>query len=998
MLTRIKRWLEPPLIDGDEEKKEQMRIANTLMVYLGAALLIAFFVLIPLFAVQKIGGWILTATMFSGLAVGRQLIFRGRFRLGCILIFSDIYLCLLLMIIFSGSSSSAAMFFFASAVLIAGFVMDMRVVNWLTIPTYLVVMGISLLQNMGLTLPKIFIFTPVISWLAIGLGLVFMIRARDLFVGNLNRALARTKQKNAALQEAKATLHESEALFFNAFNNSPLLMTISDLSTGRYLEVNDSFCLVSEFNREEAIGKTSIDLGWLGEKEREQLVHELQQHGKVTGLELSLRSKSGKTVICRYSGDIIQTAEGNKLFSTAEDITERKRAELQQEILFQVLHAVSSQLDAELIAHEAVKTLVRLTGYPHVCVALPDENGTHWVVRGAAGSLAAELGATYAIHQGVIGKTFETGQFQWVRDVMDDPNYVRDVNKAGTPALRSELVAPMHHGDRLLGALNIESDCVDAFDDSDARMIQSVADIIALALENARLYRKAQQEINERKQAEAALKVSEEHYRLLVETLPDGVVVHSQGRIVFVNPGGAKIIGAASPDELIGMPVMGFVHPDYRELVLTRIQQSLIGLPAPTMEEKFIRIDGKIIDVTVVTVPVTYSDKPAIMTVVTDITERKRAEGAQRASEDLYHAMFEQAGDGVFLLDTNGKIISINEMFAKMHGYTVEEMLRLGLAGLDVEGTASLPGRIRRMIAGETLSFEVEHFHSDGHTFPLAVTSNLISSGNEKLIIAFHRDITERKRAENKIQELNTELEQRVEERTYELRQAQEQLVRQEKLAVLGQLAGSVGHELRNPLGVINSAIYYLKLVQPEASEKIKDHHTMIEQEVRNANKIITDLLDFARVKSVEREPVSVARLVGQTFERFPVPPSVELKLELPEDLPMVFIDQRQMEQVLGNLVVNACQAMNKGGELIISTYPDKEMLAIAVEDTGIGITPENMKKIFEPLFTTKAKGIGLGLAVSKKLAEANGGRIEVDSEPGEGSTFTVYLPVHTDA
>jgi uncharacterized membrane protein len=233
MLTRIKRWLEPPLIDGDEEKKEQMRIANTLMVYLGAALLIAFFVLIPLFAVQKIGGWILTATMFSGLAVGRQLIFRGRFRLGCILIFSDIYLCLLLMIIFSGSSSSAAMFFFASAVLIAGFVMDMRVVNWLTIPTYLVVMGISLLQNMGLTLPKIFIFTPVISWLAIGLGLVFMIRARDLFVGNLNRALARTKQKNAALQEAKATLHESEALFFNAFNNSPLLMTISDLSTGR---------------------------------------------------------------------------------------------------------------------------------------------------------------------------------------------------------------------------------------------------------------------------------------------------------------------------------------------------------------------------------------------------------------------------------------------------------------------------------------------------------------------------------------------------------------------------------------------------------------------------------------------------------------------------------------------------------------------------------------------------------------------------------------------
>jgi PAS domain S-box-containing protein len=295
-----------------------------------------------------------------------------------------------------------------------------------------------------------------------------------------------------------------------------------------------------------------------------------------------------------------------------------------------------------------------------------------------------------------------------------------------------------------------------------------------------------------------------------------------------------------------------------------------------------------------------------------------------------------------------------------------------------------------------------------------------IAIQNAQLYEQAQREIAERKRAEDEIRQLNATLEQRVEERTRELREAQEQLVRSEKLATLGQLAGGVGHELRNPLSVINTSIYYLKLTQPEASEKIKEHHAMIEQEVHNADKIISDLLDFARVISSDRKPVSAAKLVRQTLKRFPVPPSVKVTLKLPLTLPMVFADPRQVEQVLGNLTTNACQAMVNGGKLTISArlhkglsendapggvtaagdgggsnfVMEKEMVGIAVKDTGTGITPENMKKLFEPLFTTKAKGIGLGLAVSQKLAEANGGRIEVESEVGKGSTFTLYLPV----
>ncbi len=130
-------------------------------------------------------------------------------------------------------------------------------------------------------------------------------------------------------------------------------------------------------------------------------------------------------------------------------------------------------------------------------------------------------------------------------------------------------------------------------------------------------------------------------------------------------------------------------------------------------------------------------------------TPRKCDKSALRESGERYRALFEQAGDGIFILDTSGRIISVNESFARMHGFTVEEMLRLGLEGLDVEGVAPVPERIRRIMAGEILSFEAWHYHKDGHTFPLTVTTNLVSSDGEQVIVAIHRDITELKKTEN---------------------------------------------------------------------------------------------------------------------------------------------------------------------------------------------------------------------------------------------------------
>ncbi len=306
-------------------------------------------------------------------------------------------------------------------------------------------------------------------------------------------------------------------------------------------------------------------------------------------------------------------------------------------------------------------------------------------------------------------------------------------------------------------------------------------------------------------------------------------------------------------------------------------------------------------------------------------------------------------------------------------------------------------------------------FYMIGMTIILLLTAlavDLLAKNIRTNLERAHVEIQQRERVEAEIRQLNASLEQRVEERTSELHEAQEQLVRKEKLATLGLLAGSVGHELRNPLGVISSSIYYLHQVQPEANEKIRQHHAMIGQEVHNADKIISDLLDVSRNISAEQEWVSIPDIVQRTLDRYPVPPSVKVTLKLKADLPKVFADPLQLEQILGNLTTNACQVMvpqgsstseTDSGRLTISANrvaavsaggQQEEMVVIAVKDTGQGITPENLKKIFEPLFTTKTKGIGLGLAVSQKLAEANGGWIDAESQPGKGSTFRLYLPL----
>jgi PAS domain S-box-containing protein len=270
---------------------------------------------------------------------------------------------------------------------------------------------------------------------------------------------------------------------------------------------------------------------------------------------------------------------------------------------------------------------------------------------------------------------------------------------------------------------------------------------------------------------------------------------------------------------------------------------------------------------------------------------------------------------------------------------------------------------------------------------------------NSRLYQLAEQELAERVRIEQQIRLLNEKLEQRVEERTRELREAQGQLVQQERLTVLGRLAGGVSQELRNPLGIIHNAIYFLRLIQPEADEKVSEYFGIIETEIRQADKIISDLLDFSRNQPPDAEPLQIPRLVQRVFEQLPPPENIRLTLALPENLPLIWADRAQMLQVLGNLVLNAYQAMPEGGELRLSAFylEAEHTLRLSLRDTGPGVPLENQSKLFQPLFTTKPKGLGLGLALCRNLIEANGGGIEFETEPGFGATFNLFFPIQPE-
>jgi len=505
-------------------------------------------------------------------------------------------------------------------------------------------------------------------------------------------------------------------------------------------------------------------------------------------------------------------------------------------------------------------------------------------------------------------------------------------------------------------------------------------------------------DITEHKHAEKALKLANAYNRSLIEASLDPLVtIGPDGKITDVNTATEAVTGY-SQEQLIGTDFCDyFTEPEKARAGYQQVfRDGKVRDYALDLRHRDGQVTSVLYNASV------YRDKTGkvigVFAAARDIAERKQAEEALQISETRYRRLFEAAQDGILLLDAEtGQITEANPFIVDLLGYSREELLgkktwEIG-AFKDIQASKFAFGELqsKEYIRYENLPVQTK----DGRSIAVEFVSNVYLVSTKRVIQCNIRDITERKRVEEELRKYREHLEELVEQRTRELREMDEQLRRSEKLAVLGQLAGGVGHELRNPLGAIKNAAYFLNMVLEQPMPEVKETLEILDKEVASCEHIISSLLEFARQRPPLKRSIDIGDVIQSALSHIKVPENVKVVSQLDSALPPVFADPDQLSQVFSNLILNAVQAMPERGQLIIRAgLTELNWMAISFTDTGVGIPPETIKRLFEPLFTTKVKGIGLGLPIVKTLVEGHKGTIEVQSKVGAGSTFIVKLPM----
>ncbi len=449
-----------------------------------------------------------------------------------------------------------------------------------------------------------------------------------------------------------------------------------------------------------------------------------------------------------------------------------------------------------------------------------------------------------------------------------------------------------------------------------------------------------------------------------------------------------------------------FIHPDDLEAANKNVQ-IMVHSPLNHRESfdyRIIRNDGSIRMIRsqrqVVKVDAEGKAK-VIVGVDQDVTEQKQAEEALRRSEERFRAVAEAANVMVYEYDLiNNKIVAIRgekQLMGFESKDSQERTIEWVMSRIhpdDVSHVLEVWNKAKNEPKVIRYSMEYRLRHKKGRYIIVKDTAKAVKDRNGKtvLFIGGIRDITRRVRDQEKIRQYSKHLEELVIERT---RQLQEK----ERLAAIGATAGMVGHDIRNPLQALISDVFLIKteladLPKSKAKENIHESLDSIEQGIVYINKIVADLQDYSRTLIPELQKVNLTSLVSEAIKIIQVPANVKVCVDI-KPLPQIRIEHTFTIRVLINLINNAIQAMPNGGQLKISAYPGIDHVNIVISDTGVGIPEEIKSKVFTPMFTTKAKGQGLGLAVVKRLVEAQGGNISFKSKVGVGTKFIIKLPIN---
>jgi PAS domain S-box-containing protein len=755
------------------------------------------------------------------------------------------------------------------------------------------------------------------------------------------RAYLLLEVEDAAPLEA---LRLSEEKFAQAFRMSPDAISITRLANGVFVEVNDGFAAMTGYTREEVIGRSSRrdDLGiWVRPEDRERLVAELGSRGTVTNLEAQFRHKDGRLFIGSVSARPIQVGGEPCLLLVVREITAARQAE-------EALRLSEEKLALAFNTSPDAITISRL------------EDGTFLEVND--GFLAVS-GLT---REEVIGRSARTADLGlWVHEE-DRERLLAGLRDHGTV---NGLEAPFRGKD---GHINIGS----VF----GRVIHVRGEPCLLLINR---------NVTEQRRAEAELRSSHEYLRALIDSFPFLVwLKDEQSRFLAVNRPFAQACGAGLPEEVVGKTDLDVWPRDIAEAYRRDDRAVLESGRSKSVEEPIAVSGQEIAWFETYKSPVQVNDR-IVGTVgfARDISERKRQEELLAAEHERLLVTLRSIGDGVIATDTCGRVVIMNAVAEALTGWTqaeaqdrpLDEVFKI-VHEITRQPCESPVGQVLASKATAELANHTVLIARDGTERIIGDSGAPIldHKGQSLGVVLVFRDMTEKQRL---------------------LEAAQ----RTQKLEALSVLAGGIAHDFNNLLAGLFGHLDLANQANrdPEVAELLRTALGSLER----SRSLTQQLLTFARGGAPVQKVDRLGPLLSETARFVLSGSNVSHEIDVAPDLRPARFDRNQLGQALDNILLNAQQAMPGGGVIRIRAgnvtladrshpyLPAGEYVRISVADRGIGIPKEILPRIFDPFFTTKQKGSGLGLATSYSILKRHDGGIDVESEPGQGSTFHLLLP-----